>query len=212
VSTPVELARGMKIQAATRAAGRQVPVEMAGRLQQAADGLLSSFDDLQMTDIAAAAGVARSSLYYYFAGREDVLSFLLQSTLETLTDTIAAAATSPGDPATRLRAVLRAHLQHLNDHPAATRLLVANLGRAGRLREIAAAVTESVEEPVRKLLAEGAHDGSLRAQPDAELAATGLVGAVLIVGMRALVVEGSVDIDRVTELLHPMLWRGLAPE
>jgi hypothetical protein len=30
--------------------------------------------------------------------------------------------------------------------------------------------------------------------------------------MRALVVEGSVDIDRVTELLHPMLWRGLAPE
>lgn len=202
----------MRIQPTTRAAGRHVPVDMARRLQQAADGLLSSFDDLQMTDIAAAAGVARSSLYYYFASKDDVLSFLLQSTLEALTDTITTAATSPGDPATRLCAVLRAHLQHLNDHPAATQLLVANLGRAGRLREIAAAVTESVEEPVRKLLAEGAHDGSLRAQPDEELAATGLVGAVLIVGMRSLVVEGSIDIDRVSGLLHPTLCRGLAPE
>ena len=191
---------------------RQVPVDMAERLQTAADGLLASFDDLQMSDIAAAAGVARSSLYYYFQGKDDVLSFLLKSTLDALTETIAAAATGPGDPATRLRAVIRAHLEHLNDHPAATQVLVANLGRAGRLPEIAARVTQGFEEPVRRLLAEGAEDGSLRAQADDELAATALFGAVLVIGLRSLVVEGSIDVDRVTELLDPMFWHGLAPE
>jgi hypothetical protein len=111
-----------------------------------------------------------------------------------------------------LRAVIRAHLEHLNDHPAATQVLVANLGRAGRLPEIAARVTQGFEEPVRRLLAEGAEDGSLRAQADDELAATALFGAVLVIGLRSLVVEGSIDVDRVTELLDPMFWHGLAPE
>jgi AcrR family transcriptional regulator len=202
---------GPRATPATLAGVRQVPVDMAEKLNTAADGLLASFDDLQMSDIANAAGVARSSLYYYFANKDDVLSFLLRSTLDALTETIAAAAASQGDPATRLRAVVRAHLQHLNDHPSASQLLVANLGRAGRLPEIAARVTQGFEEPVRRLLAEGARDGSLRPQADEALAATALFGAVLVIGLRSLVVEGVIDVDRVTELLGPMFWHGLAP-
>ena len=191
---------------------RQVPVDMAEKLRTAADRLLAAFDDLQMSDIAAEVGVARSTLYYYFANKDDVVSFVLRSTLDALTDTIAAAATGPGDPATRLRAVVRAHLQHLNEHPAASQLLVANLGRAGRLSDIAARVTQRFEEPVRRLLAEGAQEGSLRPQEDEAVAATALFGAVLVTGVRSLVVDGSIDVDRVTDRLGPMFWHGLVPD
>ncbi|HVX17501.1 MAG TPA: TetR/AcrR family transcriptional regulator [Acidimicrobiales bacterium] len=190
---------------------RDVPAEMASKLDRAADDLLARFDDLQMSDIAQAAGVARSSLYYYFVNKDAVLAFLLRAILDDLTVSAREAAGGPGDPASRLRAVIRAQLEHLNGHPAASQLLIANLGRAGKLPEIAARVSEGFEGPVRRLLVEGAADGSLRPLPDTELGATALFGAVLVIGLRSLVVEGRIDVDRVMEMITPMLWSGIAP-
>ncbi len=190
---------------------REVPAEMATKLAAAANTLLANFDDLQMTDIAAAAGVARSSLYYYFTNKDDVLAYLLRSVLEDLTESTAAAANGPGNPADRLTAVIRAQLEHLNNHPAASQLLIANLGRAGKLPDIAARVNQGFEEPVRRLLAEGAADGSLRTLADNDLGATALFGAVLVIGLRSLVVEGHIDVDHVIEMIAPMFWNGLAP-
>lgn len=190
---------------------REVPAEMAAKLNAAATDLLTHFDELQMSDIATAAGVARSSLYYYFTNKDDVLGYVLRATLDDLTETTARAAEGPGDPAARLRAVIRAQLEHLNNHPAASQLLVANLGRAGKLPDIAARVTQGFEEPVRALLAEGAADGSLGSLADNDLGATALYGAVLVIGLRSLVIEGHIDVDRVTEMIAAMFWHGIAP-
>jgi AcrR family transcriptional regulator len=195
----------------TLGAMREVPVEMAANLHDAADRLLESFDDLQMQDIAAAAGVARSSLYYYFAGKDDVLAYLLRSILDELTQATVNAATGPGDPSERLDAVIRAQLDHLNAHPAASQQLIANLGRAGKLPDIAAQVNQGFEEPVRRLLAEGAADGSFRALPDPDLGATALFGAVLVIGLRAIVLDGQVDVEHAMTMIRPMLWHGIAP-
>jgi AcrR family transcriptional regulator len=196
---------------ATLVGMREVPVEMAANLQAASDRLLASFDDLQMNGIAEAAGVARSSLYYYFANKDDVLAYLLRSILDELTTATIDAASGPGSPSDRLAAVIRAQLEHLNQHPAAHQQLIANLGRAGKLPDIAAQVNQGFEVPVRQLLAEGAADGTLRTLPDAELGATALFGAVLVIGLRALVVDGYIDIDSAMNMIVPMFWHGIAP-
>ena len=198
-------------QPATRVGLREVPAEMAANLHTAADRLLASFDEVQMQDIAAAAGVARSSLYYYFANKDDVLAFLLRAVLHELTTATSEAASGPGAPSERLFAVIRAQLVLLNDHPAASQQLFANLGRAGQLPEIAAQVHQGFEVPVRELLAEGAADGTLRALSDEDLGATALFGAVLVIGLRALVVDGHLDVDRVMAMIGPMFWHGIAP-
>jgi len=190
---------------------REVPTAMAAKLNEAADDLLANFDDLQMHDIARAAGVARSSLYYYFANKDDVLAYLLRSVLDDLTTGTVAAIEGPGTPPERLAAVIRAQLEHLDRNPAASQLLIANLGRAGKLPDIAASVGLGFEEPVRRLLAEGAADGSLRTLTDDDLGATALFGAVLVIGLRALVVEGRIDVDRVMASIGPMFWFGIAP-
>jgi AcrR family transcriptional regulator len=196
---------------ATLVGMREVPAEMAANLQAASDRLLASFDDLQMNGIAEAAGVARSSLYYYFANKDDVLAYLLRSILDELTTATIDAASGPGSPSDRLAAVIRAQLEHLNQHPAAHQQLIANLGRAGKLPDIAAQVNQGFEVPVRQLLAEGAADGTLRTLPDAELGATALFGAVLVIGLRALVVDGYIDIDSAMNMIVPMFWHGIAP-
>ena len=189
---------------------REIPEEMAANLRTAADRLLDSFNDVQMHDIAEAAGVARSSLYYYFANKDHILAFLLRSILEELTTATVEAASGPGTPSDRLSAVIRAQLEHLNEHPAASQQLIANLGRAGKLPDIAAQVHQGFEVPVRQLLVEGAADGTLRPLTDEDLGATALFGAVLVMGLRALVVDGHIDVDRVMAMLGPMLWHGIA--
>jgi AcrR family transcriptional regulator len=184
---------------------------MAANLARSANVLLAQFDELQMSDVASAAGVARSSLYYYFTNKDDVLAYLLRAVLDELTESTAVAAAGPGTPPARLAAVIRAQLAHLDAHPAATQVLIANLGRAGRLPDIAGRVREGFEDPVRDLLAEGAADGTLRPLPDDDLGAAALFGAVLVIGLRSLVLEGSIDVDRVTDAIGPMFWHGLAP-
>lgn len=190
---------------------REVPAEMAANLRAAAESLLSSFDDIQMSDIAAAAGVARSSLYYYFTNKDDILSFFLRVMLDELAQATALAANGPGDPPTRLAGVVRAQLDHLDRHPAATHRLIAQLGRAGRPADIAARIRIGFEEPVRKLLVEGAEDGSLRALPDPELGAAALFGAVLVIGLRLLLADGHIAVDKVLHLIGPVFWQGIAP-
>lgn len=184
---------------------------MAANLREATDRLLADFDSVQMHDIAAAAGVARSSLYYYFANKDDVLAYLLRSMLADLATATVDAVSGPGTPSERLFDVIRAQLEHLDQHPAASQQLIANLGRAGQLPDIAAQVNQGFEVPVRQLLAEGAADGTLRPLADEEAGATALFGAVLVIGLRALVVEGHIDVDRVMDLLGPMFWHGIAP-
>jgi AcrR family transcriptional regulator len=201
----------LSTEASTLGRMREVPPDLAAKLANAANELLTSFDSVQMNDIAAAAGVARSSLYYYFANKDDVLTFMLGLVLDELATATSAAAAGPGNPATRLRAVIRAQLEHLNQHPNTSQLLISNLGRAGKLPDIAARVHDGFEEPVRQLLAEGAADGSLRALSDDALGATALFGAVLVIGLRYLVTAGRIDVDGVIERIGEMFWYGIAP-
>jgi AcrR family transcriptional regulator len=191
---------------------REVPADLVAKLKAAAGTFISSFDDVSMNGIAAAAGVARSSLYYYFSGKDDVLTFLLRSTLEELADSASAASEGDGDVPTRLYAVVRAQLEHLNAHPTTSQLLIANLGRVGKLPDIAARVDEGFQAPVRRLLEEGAAAGTLRRLVDPGLGATALFGAVLVIGLQSLVLNGSIDVDAVTASIGPMFWFGVGPD
>ncbi len=202
-----------RLRATTTVAGvREVPETLADKLRAAAAEIGSSFDDIRMDDIAAASGIPRATLYYYFAGKDDVLAFLLQTALVDLAESASKAVDGPGDAAARLLAVIEAQLQHLADNPATSQLLIANLGKAGQLPDITARIAAGFHTPVRKLLEEGITDGTLRATEDPEVAASAFFGAVIVVGLRSLVVDGTVDVSRVTASLAPLFWHGIAPD
>lgn len=51
-------------------------------------------------------------------------------------------------------------------------------------------------------------EGSLN---NAELGATALLGAVFVTGLRSLLVDGRIAVDRVLNLIGPVFWQGIAP-
>jgi len=188
---------------------RTVPEGLAGKLTSAAAGFAVAFDDVRMEDIAASSGIPRATLYYYFAGKDDVLAFLLRSMLEDLRSSVATALDVEGDARTRLDAVVRAQLAHLAANPAASQLLLMNLGRAGRLGQIASGIDAGFHAPVRRILGEGVAAGEL-ADVDVEVTATAIYASVTIVGLHALMVTGGIDVDGTADRLFPFFWSGIA--
>lgn len=115
----------------------------AGRLLAAAKSYGTSFDDVSMEEIASVTGVpATASLH--FRSKEQVLAFLLTAMLDDIATNVEGAAATADDARTRLVNVVRAQLKAMATRPATSQLLVANLGRAGKLPDIAAGIDQGL--------------------------------------------------------------------
>jgi AcrR family transcriptional regulator len=189
---------------------RKVPPALAERLYPAARVFAElGYDDARIEDLTEATGVASSTLYYYFEGKRDVLVFLLQDVLERVASAVDEAGQSTGNARERLEHVIRAQLRLMTEQPDTCKVLLAELGRITRLPDLAKAVDEAFLEPVRRLLDDGAADGSLRALPR-ETAATAIFGAVTVVGLHYVVADTPISADNVAESVLALLEGGYA--
>jgi AcrR family transcriptional regulator len=189
---------------------RAVPDGIAERLEAAAVVFADhGFDQTRIEQLAEATGIPRATLYYYFAGKEDILAWLLRRMLAEMAEAVAAAAAGPGTARQRLEAVLRAKVEVQARHPATGRALMADLGRAGRIPEIAAAIQAAFHQPVRRLLAEGEADGSLRPVGDPETTASAVYGAITMAGAHYLVADNRLDPGRVATEVTTFILAGL---
>ncbi|MHB8961330.1 MAG: TetR/AcrR family transcriptional regulator [Candidatus Limnocylindrales bacterium] len=191
---------------------RPVPGQIAGKLSAAAELFADrGVDQTKIEDVAAATGVPKATLYYYFAGKEEILAFLFQDTLRHIADEVAIAVESEGTAAERLRRVVTAQLGVMAEQPAVCRALTGELGRAGRMPAIAAAIRDAYHAPVAHLLAEGAADGSLAAVADADAAALVLFGAVTVTGLSKLLSKETMAVDDAAGAVIAVLLDGLRP-
>jgi TetR/AcrR family transcriptional regulator len=189
---------------------RVVPEGIAERLEAAAQVFADhGFDQTRIEDLAEATGVPRATLYYYFAGKEDILAWLLRRMLAEVTGAVAVAVSREGTAHDRLVAVVRAKLEVMARHPATCRALIADLGRAGRIPDISAAIQAAFHHPVRRLLVEGEADGTLRPVGDPETTASAVYGAITTAANHYLVADNRLDTDRVATEVTAFLVAGL---
>ena len=191
---------------------RELPTGMRTKVLAAAQ-LLAEYglDATKMEDIAAATGVPKATLYYYFAGKEDILAFLFSEILDEISRAIEEALSTEGTAADRLRAAIVAHLRIFEEYPAASRALQFDLGRAARMPLIDERIEAAYRGPIRRLLEQGAADGSLRPIEHPRLVAVAILGAVTTVGINAITLGSTRPVQAIAEDVVGFVLRGVAP-
>lgn len=191
---------------------REVPAQIAQRLPAAAALFAErGLNDTKIEDVAAATGIAKATLYYYFAGKEDILAFLLEDALQQVANEVTVIASEEGTGADLLHRVISAQLRVMAQRPAACRALIGELGRAARIPVIADMISIAYLEPVETLLREGAADGSLVAVDNARAAAIALFGAVTTSALTYLITDDALDEGLVARAIDDVAFTGLRP-
>ena len=153
-----------------------------------------------MREIAREAGLSPGNLYHYFAGKDELLQFCQERTLERMH---AALREARGSAAERLRAVLRAHVLSMLDEVegATAHLEVDALPPPLRARVIAR--RDAYERAVRGLVARVAR------RKDAALVTRAMLGAVNWTA-RWYRPDGPQTPEEIADALSDYLVKGLA--
>jgi AcrR family transcriptional regulator len=143
--------------------------------------LAKGFAGSSMREIAAAAGVGKSTLYDYYQTKDDILLFVVETTSGEVTQEAQAIAALPLPPDERLRRIIAMELDYLQANRNLLGRLgsdVQSLGPAGQAR--LQALRYAYQDTVRRVVQEGIDSGCFR-PVDALLAARLLINSLLSV-------------------------------
>ena len=115
--------------------------------------------EVSMDEIAAQAGVARSTIYVYFANRDELLRACLNRMHDQLLEAIAASWGSSTDPIDRLQVLLSGVFEQLDESPAFLRLALSTQESASQDGAAVGAELALIGLNVAGLLAEVFEDG-----------------------------------------------------
>jgi AcrR family transcriptional regulator len=155
------------------------PADLAERLLDASEQVLSGDPPPRLEDVARLVGASRATLYYYFSGRDDLLTFLLTAHTKRGAEIVRTAINPDDPPDLRLRTMVAAMFEYLGRHPGMCAGLLAALGATGRMSEALQANDTWIAAPLRELLAAGRETGAFAIDNVAD-AANALLGAVLL--------------------------------
>ncbi len=122
--------------------------------------------EVPMDEIAAEAGVARSTLYVYFANRDELLRACLQRMHTLLLDSVVASWERDNSPVERLRTLVLGMLERIDDNPAFFRLTLATQGVPSPAATTVGAELDliglDIAGLIRDVIEQGTHAGDFR--------------------------------------------------
>lgn len=158
---------------------KKPPDDLAQRLLDVSEQVLRATPPPRLEDIAGLVGASRATLYYYFAGRDDLIAFLLTAHAQDGAQAVRASINPEDPPEQRLRAMVAALASYLGHRPGICVGLLGALGAAGRMTEVLDANDTWIAGPLRDLLTEGRAAGVVTVDNVAD-AANAMLGALLL--------------------------------
>lgn len=130
-----------------------------------------------MREIAAEADLSPGNLYHYFSGKEEILFFCQQRSLDALLGELERVNDSPLSPARRLHELIRCHVRVLLDELEGSAAHLELGGLVDRQRRELVARREQYERGIRELIQRGIDDGEFT-NVNAGIVTKAILGAI----------------------------------
>lgn len=186
---------------------KRPPKDLSDKLLALAADMDADGGFLTIDEVAKRADVPRATLYYYFAGKDDLLAFYLNAGLARVGSVVAEACKGEGSVVERLGNALVAVLVTLAEHPMMCIELPKATSNIEDFEEVLASMERVVLSPLRELLIEGNASGELDV-PDAHTTSFALVGAVHSVAMMTVVSGAEDDLNAMADAAVSQLVNG----
>jgi len=163
-----------------------------------------------MGEIAEAAGVTRTVLYYYFQSKKDVFIAVLESLMTQVLKHVAPVATAPGSHEDRARAVIGALIGFADENPRSWKILFTREEDADpEVAEVLASMEEMARSTAMLLFAEEIEELGLDLEsPAANVMAELLYGGAVQV-MRWWAANPDVPRSVVEKAVFDLVWHGV---
>lgn len=187
---------------------KRVPTQLAEKLSAHSDRFLADGAALRLDEVASAIEVPRATLYYYFSGKDDLVSFLMADKLARVAEAVGAARVGEVRALDRFCDALRAAIGELAGNPALCLNLMVAVGRMADMSEIMVAADRAVMGPLRELLIEARAVGDVEVD-DIDNVVAGLMGGVNFAVVQRYAVAGSVDAEAMADQLVALALHGI---
>ncbi len=190
---------------------KKLPEDLANKLLDASHQIPEgSGFDISVDEIARIAEIPRATLYYYLSGKDDLVEFYLNDMMDRTRAAIQKAAASEGTSADRLAQVITAVIGAFAEYPKMCLELPGAIKSSQEHAALMANMDRSVMAPFREVLIEGRANGELTFT-DVDVAADAIMGALHMVSMKALIINGTLNAQETADMVVPQLVNGLLP-
>jgi AcrR family transcriptional regulator len=168
-------------------------------------------DGMTMDRVATGAGVAKGSLYRYFHSKRDLLEFVFAKTIDPIFQDMEAIVATEQPAIEKLRAQLRAFLEHVGKHAQVHKLLFEDDAAHSLLQSSERRTVEVASQRLAEIFRQGIAEGVFRAA-DPNMLAHMYLGLCKGVLQSRPELEGSEQREDLHRLILGMLLSGIATE
>lgn len=194
-----------------RVMAKSLPDEIAERLRGVTNQLTSSRWPVKINDVVEAAGIPRSTLYYYFEGSAGLTRFFVDDLLRQIGCRVNAAVSGQVTPPEQLQAAVDAVLSFAVEKPVLAWMLIRAVFISEDLERQIWQTQETVVGSLRSVLERGIAEGYFIAVDVGEAMAS-LFGSTALVCLYALDKGGPPNRPAMSRVVTTMSLRGLCTD
>jgi len=188
---------------------KPVPIELSDKLVDAA-GIAATGPGLSMSmdDLAKASGVPRATLYYYFSGRSDLLTFYVGVMIKRMRDAVAKGLEHEGTPPERMETLVRAVMRTFEEYPRMCVEMSDAIGDIVDYNEVMVHMQSGIVVPAVAILEDGRTSGDFDVA-DPQTTVLAIMGGMHMVATMDIVATGELDAEARSDVLVPMLLKAI---
>ena len=163
---------------------------------------------MSMDDLAKASGVPRATLYYYFSGKDDLVSFYVGTMLRRMRGAVAEGLGHDGTPTEKIEVIVRAVMRTFAEYPRMCVEMADAMCDMEDHAQVMADMQVGLILPTVGIIDAGNRSGEFDV-PDPTLAVVAFTGALHQVANMDILTTGRLDAEARAEAMIPMLLRAL---